>query len=262
MKIIICIPARYASTRLPGKPLLKINNKSIINLVHDRVQQLYNYDFGEHELFKTVILTEDNRIYDEVNSFGGECCIINEFCVNGTDRVIYYLKNNYTEEEINDMIVVNVQGDEPFINPDNIIVAIKNYINRLNDNKMVCSTIHYDTRDEEEIKLKSRGKMVMDNDNNIIYCSRNVIPSCKKHLIIPDFDYSIHIGVFVFRASYLLNHYYNNNTRLQLAEDIEWMKIMEQGFKINSVCVKEQECGIDTMDDYNYLLSKYQDENS
>ena len=86
-----------------------------------------------------------------------------------------------------------------------------------------------------------------------------MIPSCKKYLIIPNFDYSIHIGVFVFRPSYLLNKYFNNNTRLQLAEDIEWMKIIEQGFKINSIEVKEQECGIDTMDDYIYLLNKYKE---
>lgn len=258
MKIIICIPARYKSTRLPGKPLLKINGKTIINHVYDRVKLLENYCFNNDYLInKIVVLTDQENIYNEVNNFGGECCIIEEECINGTDRVIHYLRNNYTDDDINNMIIVNVQGDEPYINPDNIVVAINNYIDRMHDNNMVCSTIHYATRDEEEIKLKSRGKMVLDNNNNIMYCSRNIIPSSKTHNIIPDYDYYIHIGVFVFRASYLLNHYFNVNTKLQLTEDIEWMKIMEQGFKINSVEVKEQEIGVDTIDDYNYLVNKY-----
>jgi 3-deoxy-manno-octulosonate cytidylyltransferase (CMP-KDO synthetase) len=258
MKIVVCIPARYKSTRLPGKPLLKINGKTIINHVYDRVNIIKNYAFHhDMTISDIVVLTDQQNIFDEVNSFGGKCCIIEEDCVNGTDRVIHYLRKNYNDEDINDMIIVNVQGDEPYINPDNIIVAINNYIDKMSDNNMVCSTIHYATRNEEEIRLKSRGKMVLDNNNNIMYCSRNIIPSCKNYDIIPDYDYYIHIGVFVFRASYLLNHYFNKNEKLQLAEDIEWMKIMVQGFKINSVEVKEQEIGVDTIDDYNYLVNKY-----
>ena len=255
MRVICCIPARYGSSRLPGKPLLKINNKTIIQLVYEQVLKV-NSD--NTILDDIVVLTDDDRIMNEVNSFQGKAYKITEDCLNGTDRIINYLLKEYKDYNLEDLLVVNVQGDEPFIDPQNIISSIDNYFNNIDDKKMVCSTIHYNTRDTEEIKLKSRGKMVMDNDNNIIYCSRNVIPSCKNHLIIPDFDYSIHIGVFVYNASYLLNHYYNNNTRLQLAEDIEWMKIIEQGYHINSVCVDEQECGIDTMDDYNYLLSKYE----
>lgn len=251
MRIIVCIPARYNSTRLLGKPLLEINGKTIINHVYDRVKSI-NID-----IYKIIVLTDQQNIYDHVLSFGGECCIITEECINGTDRIIHYLRNNYSNNEINDMIIVNVQGDEPFINPDNIVIAINNFIKKYDDDKMVCSTIHYKTRNEEEIKLKSRGKMVLDCNNNIMYCSRNVIPSNKKDNIIPNYDYNIHIGVFVFKASYLLNHYFNNNTPLQLTEDIEWMKIMEQGFKINSVEVIEQECGVDTIDDYNYLVNKY-----
>ena len=255
MKIIICIPARFKSTRLPGKPLLKINNKTIINHVYDKVLMLKKYDYN---IIDIVVLTDCENIKDNVNSFGGKCSIITEECVNGTDRIIFYLKKYY-EKNLDDTIIVNVQGDEPFIDPLNIKKAIDNYIikSNLNNNNIVCSTIHHKTREVNTIKLKSRGKLVLDNNNNIMYCSRNVIPANKNNYVVPDIDYYIHIGIFVFDANYLLNHYFNNNTRLQLIEDIEWMKIMEQGFKINSIEVEDSERGVDTIEDYNYLVSKY-----
>ena len=276
-KIIVCIPARYQSTRLPGKPLLTINNKTIIHHVYDNVAKLKNID-------EIVVLTDDNRIKDEVESFGGNCCIITDECLNGTDRIIRYLKKNIKNESIDELnktskkglwnvewvndttvkmnipsrIIVNVQGDEPFINHNNIQLAIDNYIaKRKLDEKIVCSTLFYKTRNQESIRNKSRGKAVLDLKGNIMYCSRNIIPSGKKQDIIPDHDYNIHIGIFVFNENYLLHNYFNNNTPLQLCEDIEWMKIMEQGFKINAVEVAEHEIGVDTIDDYNYLKNKY-----
>jgi 3-deoxy-manno-octulosonate cytidylyltransferase (CMP-KDO synthetase) len=255
MKLVICIPARYKSSRLPGKPLLKINGKTIINHVYEKALELKK----KYDIFDLVVLSDDMCIKKEVDRFGGNCCLIMEDCINGTDRIIHYLKKYYSMNNIklDNKIIVNIQGDEPFINPNNIIKAIDNYIENIDDKNIVCSTIHHKTRDIDTIKLKSRGKLVLDNNNNIMYCSRNVIPSNKNNNIVPDIDYYIHIGIFVFNGTYLINHYDNNNTRLQLIEDIEWMKIMEQGFKINSVEVEESERGVDTIDDYNYLVNKY-----
>jgi 3-deoxy-manno-octulosonate cytidylyltransferase (CMP-KDO synthetase) len=252
MNIICCIPARYNSTRLEGKPLLKINGKTIINHVYDRVMMVNS----EHFIInKVVVLTDDIRIKNEVESFGGYCIIIKEDCLNGTDRICWYL-DKYTNENLNS-IIVNVQGDEPFIDPDNIMLAIHNYIDNINDKKMVCSTLYYETTNINEIKNPSRGKLVLDNNNNIMYCSRNIIPVNKKQQIIENHPYKIHIGVFVFNRYYLMNHYRNNNTMIQLCEDIEWMKIMEQGYHINAVKTDTHEIGIDTIDDYNYLLNKF-----
>ena len=90
-RLLICIPARYNSTRLPGKPLLKINNKTIINHVYDNVRKLKCSN-------EIVVLTDDERIKKEVNSFGGNCEIIDEECLNGTDRIILYLKNIFMEK--------------------------------------------------------------------------------------------------------------------------------------------------------------------
>lgn len=99
----------------------------------------------------------------------------------------------------------------------------------------------------------------MDKNNNILYCSRNIIPAVKNKNceINKNFVYKGHIGVFVFDKDYLINEYCNENTPLQLCEDIEWLKILEHGYKINSVEVQHGEVSVDTMDDYKYLLQKY-----
>ena len=120
------------------------------------------------------------------------------------------------------------------------------------------SNVAHKTQEESSIRSRSRGKAVLDLNDNIIYCSRNIIPSGKNDVLIPKHNYNIHIGIFVFDCKYLLEHYYKNNTPLQLCEDIEWMKIMEQGFKINAVEIKEHEIGVDTIDDFNYLKKKYE----
>lgn len=257
MELIICIPARYNSTRLPGKPLLKINNKTIINHVYEKAQELRK----KYKVFDLVVLTDNNIIKTEIEKLGGVCIIIDDECLNGTDRIVKYLEKYYVRYNIflDNKIIVNIQGDEPFIDSNNITKAIDNYISK-KDN-IVCSTIHHKTRDENIIKLKSKGKLVLDNNNNIMYCSRNIIPSNKNYDIVPDIDYYIHIGIFIFDAKYLIKHY-NNNTRLQLIEDIEWMKIIEQGYKINSVCIGNSERGVDTIEDYNYLVKKYSNLNT
>jgi 3-deoxy-manno-octulosonate cytidylyltransferase (CMP-KDO synthetase) len=240
--ILCCIPARFHSTRLPGKPLLKINNKTIINLVYEKAQQVHVGDI--------IVLTDDNRIYEEVLSFGGNCHIITEDCLNGTERIITYLnKINHSNYDT----IVNLQGDEPFINPSHVNLAICNYINK----KTECSTICFKTSNRSEILSKSRGKAVLDNSNNIIYCSRNIIPSSKNENIVENYLYNIHVGIFVYNKKYLLNNYASENTPLQLTEDIEWLKIIEQGFKINTIIVDKVEHGLDTIEDYEYLFNKY-----
>ena len=244
----IFIPARYNSTRLLGKPLLTINDKTIINHVYENVQKIKNID-------NIIILTDDERIKSECNSFGANCEIITEECLNGTDRIIKYLKKN----NITDGIIVNVQGDEPFIDSKHIGAAINNFTEKRKTNKkMVCSSLYYETQDANEIKSRSRGKTVLDKDNNVMYCSRNIIPASKKNNLIENYNYKIHVGIFVFDCEYLLNHYCNENTDLQLCEDIEWMKILEQGFNMNCVKIESHEIGVDTIEDYEYLKNKYE----
>lgn len=249
-RILCCIPARYHSSRLPGKPLLKINNKTLINLVYEKALLTKS-----HEI---IVLTDDIRIYNEVKSFGGQCEIIKDECLNGTDRIIKYLKNI---DHSNYEIIVNIQGDEPFINPTIVDRTIDNMMNKLQNlntyTSPVCSTICYKTKNIEEIMSKSTGKVVLDKLNNIMYCSRNVIPSGKNNTILDNYYYLINVGIFVFKKIYLLHNYNLENTKNQLNEDIEWLKIIEQGFKINTIIADSVERGVDTKEDYKYLCDKY-----
>lgn len=241
MNILCCIPARYNSTRLPGKPLLKIKNKTVIQRVYEQALKTSVKDI--------VILTDDKRIYDEVISFGGKCEIIIDECLNGTERIIKYLKTiNYQEYEG----ILNIQGDEPFIDSSVVDKVIQNFI----QNKPECSTVCFKTKDKEEINSKSRGKAVINKNNDILYCSRNIIPSNKKREI-SDIEYNIHVGVFVFDTNYLMNEYTKENTPLQLEEDIEWLKIIEQGYRVNTIFSNKLERGIDTQEDYQYFLNKF-----
>ena len=200
-----------------------------------------------------VVLTDDERIYNEVINFGGNCVMTDE-ALNGTERIVNYVKTINIE---NYKTVVNIQGDEPFIDPEYINIAIKNlYKKNLENKDIACSTICFKTKDEEEILSKNRGKVVVDKFNNIMYCSRNVIPTNKKENIIKDHYYNIHVGVFVYNIKHLIN--ITSNTDNQLIEDIEWLKILEHGLKINTIFSDKMERGVDTIGDYKYLKNKYE----
>ena len=255
-KIVCCIPARLQSSRLPKKLLKTINGKSILEHVYNNVKQSKYIDQIE-------FLTDSEEIKSNIGTFHANCTIISEECINGTDRIIKYLSSQSNHYDTNNTIIVNVQGDEPFINHNHIDSAIENYLQIKKDktkesNKIVCSTLYYKTNKMEEINSPNRGKCVLDKDSNIMYCSRSPIPVNKNGQIIEDYEYKVHIGIFVYDLHFLMEHYANENTPLQLCQDIEWLKIMEKGYKINAVEIKEHEIGIDTMEDYIYLKTKYE----
>ena len=108
-----------------------------------------------------------------------------------------------------------------------------------------------------EITSRSRGKVTVDERNNILYCSRNPIPCSKHHRVIPGHHYNIHVGIFVFDKEYLMNTFAEKNTANQTIEDIEWLKIVERGYTVNTIFVESAERGVDTPEDYEYLRKKY-----
>lgn len=243
-RICAIIPARYQSSRLPGKPLLKINNKTII-------QRTYEQTIKSKYINDVYVATDDDRIINHVNNFGKTIKITTD-CLNGTERICHAIKQLNNQYDI----IVNIQGDEPFVNPKHIDLVIKKYLENKNDKSLVCTTLHYKIP-KKDIKNPTIGKMVMDKNNNVMYCSRNYIPCMKNGEPKDDYPYMGHIGVFVFRESFLslfLNHH---NTTNQLVEDIEWLKIIEMGYKIKSYEVNEAEIGVNTKNDYDYLVNKY-----
>jgi 3-deoxy-manno-octulosonate cytidylyltransferase (CMP-KDO synthetase) len=248
MKVTCLIPARYGSSRLPGKPLLKINGISIIARVYQQVQKC-------RLINDIIVLTDDVRIQQEIETINGRCELVTEPCLNGSERIVRYLKST-GDSEITD-IIVNVQGDEPYIEPEYIDKCIENYIRITEcDSSVKCSTLHF--RMERGFESRSTGKLVLDRLNNIMYCSRNVIPGAKGQMINPNATYFGHIGIFVFNPDYLTREYLSGNTPYQLSEDIEWLKILEDGYRINSVLVEHPEISVDTQEDYAFLVKKYE----
>ena len=249
--IIGLIPARYKSTRLPGKPMLKFGTKTMI-------QRVYTQSIKSKYLDKVYVVTDDERIKDNIESIGGNVLMVKEKCLNGTERICLAL-NKYSELFKDTHYIVNVQGDEPYINPKHIDIAIDTMINSINSN-IKCSTLHYKIVKRDELFNTSIGKLVLDCNNCIMYCSRNCIPYNKINK--PDLTkchYFAHIGLFVFDINYLRNEYCNGNTPLQLEEDIEWLKILEKGYKIITNEVSNYEIGVNTQEDYDYLIKKYYD---
>lgn len=243
MSFCILIPARYHSTRLPGKPLLEINGKSIIKRVFEQASKCkLNCDI--------YVVTDSDLIITEIGI--NNCIKITEDCLNGTERICYALKKlnkNYN-------YIINIQGDEPFIDPNNINFLIDKFLETIDDEECVCSTLHYKLK-KEDVSNINIGKLILDDNNNIIYCSRNQIPG-NKYGIINDIDYLGHVGIFIFKKYYLEQYLDINNTFCMLQEDIEWLKIIEKGKKIKSYEIKNNiEIGVNTKEDYEYLINKY-----
>ena len=248
--LLICVPCRYHSSRLPGKPLLKINNLSIINHVYNNILKIKNINNSN-----IVFLTDDSKISDEINNFGGNCYISKQNCNNGTIRIINYLKEN----NISKKYIINIQGDEPFFDTKMLEKLIELFINRnYHNNKVKCGTLYYSTNDFNYVNNNNKVKLVLNNQNFIMYGSRQVIPGKKNINKNNDINYHIHIGIFIFDFNYLLNEYIQPNIYYQDIEDLEWLKILEQDYKIYSLPVQFHEVGVDTEEDYKYLKNKYE----
>ena len=240
MNVITIIPARYDSTRLPGKMLMEINGKSIIQRTYEQVKKTSLV----HEVF---IATDNIKIVEHCRTFGAACILIDEECINGTERVAKCLEILNQDCDL----VLNVQGDEPFINPDDIDFLITNYQNA------VCTTLHYEIENHEHLHNTNVVKMIVNHNHQVIYGSRGIIPYHKSGNSQSNVKYLGHIGIFLFQKDFLfqfLNYY---NTPAQSCEDLEWLKIIELGEKLSSFKVSEPEIGVNTIEDYNYLSKKY-----
>ena len=251
MNYLCVIPARYASSRLPGKPLLKIDNKSVIERTYNSV--LKSKYFNQTN---TVVVSDDDRIINEIKNIGGLTEKITEECLNGTERICIMLEKDPKYLQYN--TILNVQGDEPFIDPNTIDKCMEEYDeNYQNGLVLPCVTAHFKITKGEDLHNTNIGKLVLNKNNDIMYCSRSMIPHTKNRKP-GNVDYFGHIGLFVFNRQTLFQYMNTPNTPSQLTEDIEWLKIMENGNKIRSVLVPENEIGINTPEDYQYLKKKYE----
>lgn len=236
--ITIIIPARYASTRLEGKPLLKANGKTIIQWVYEKATQ-------SKLASNAIVATDDQRIYDEVIKFGGQACMTSTEHKCGSDRLVEVL-NKYE----NIKIAVNVQGDEPMIEPESIDKAIEVLIN---DNQADMSTLIRKIDKEEEIQNPNTVKAVKDNFGYAMYFSRSPLPYERNK---NQADTFAHIGLYVYRREALLNMSKLPQSDLEKAESLEQLRALQNGMKIKTATVNYNPVGIDTKEDFEEFLKK------
>lgn len=231
MSIAIIIPARYASTRLPGKPLIEVNNKPIIQWVYEKAKNSKLAD-------KVIVATDDERIFEAVKAFGGEVMMTSTEHNSGSDRIFEVLSAN---PEIK--IAVNVQGDEPLITPESIDSAIEAL---LSDETADISTLIRLIEDEEEFLSPNVVKVVFDNNQNALYFSRSPIPFHRNKNASKNYA---HIGLYAYRSEVLTEMTKLPQSSLELAESLEQLRALQNGFKIKTTIVDYSPIGIDTPED-------------
>ena len=230
MKTSIIIPARYASTRLPGKPLIKIGGKSIIQWVYEKAKQAKSAD-------EVVVATDDKRIYDEVISFGGLVRMTSPNHKCGSDRIAEIVSG-----DANIGIAVNVQGDEPMIDPESIDKAI----DALKESDADISTLIRVIKDKEEITNPNVVKCVVSKSGMAMYFSRSPIPYERNEGKSPVYA---HIGLYAYKSDSLLKMTKMEQTPLEMSESLEQLRALENGMRIKAVVVGYSPVGIDTEED-------------
>ena len=219
---IAIIPARYQSTRLPGKPVIKVSGKTLIEHVYRRVEQA-----GLIE--RILVATDDERIAKAVQGFGGNVTMTRMDHQSGTDRLAEAAASLPP-----DTLIVNVQGDEPLIEPEVIDRAIA--AARLGDAEIV--TLRTKLSDRTAIEDPNRVKVVVDNLGFALYFSRSPVPSTGTTFL--------HLGLYVYRAGFLKRFTQLERTPLEIAERLEQLRALEHGFHIRVIEVESASWGIDT----------------
>lgn len=230
MKFIAVIPARYASTRFPGKPLALLHGKPIIQHVYERV--------CAGNLFQDVIIaTDDERIAQAVISFGGNYKMTSLNHPSGSDRIAEVIK------ELDCGVVFNIQGDEPMIDTD-ILAKLKSVFA---DHEVRVASLMTPLKDDKVLLNINIVKVVIDNKLNALYFSRSPIPSNRDNL--PGVEYFRHIGVYAYCKQALLDFVQLPQGRLEQIEKLEQLRFLENSIPIRMIKTDYQGIGIDTPED-------------
>lgn len=234
------IPARYASTRFPGKPLAIIGGVPMIERVYKQAVK--------SNLDKVLVATDDERIAECVKGFGGNVVMTNPDLPTGTDRC----REALTLSKIKAKIVVNIQGDEPFIDPEQINAIIQ----LLHGHDVNIATIISPALTIEEIENPNRVKVVTEKNGKALYFSRSPIPF-SKNLKDQVSNYFIHLGIYGFKGATLQELGQLSTSSLELAESLEQLRWLENGYSIYTVKTDERADSVDTPEDLENLEKKF-----
>jgi 3-deoxy-manno-octulosonate cytidylyltransferase (CMP-KDO synthetase) len=230
-KILGVIPARFSSTRFPGKVLAQIANKTMLQHVYERVS-LASY------LTSTIIATDDDRVYAAAKSFGARVRMTRADHLSGTDRVAEVASAENAE------VIVNIQGDEPLIDPAAIDAAI---LPLVHDPAVIMGTLKKRIEDPREIQDPNVVKVVTDHQGDAIYFSRCPIPFDRDR--VSGTAYFKHIGLYVYQRDFLLSYSSLPVGPLEEAERLEQLRALENGYRIRVVETEYESLGVDTPED-------------
>jgi 3-deoxy-manno-octulosonate cytidylyltransferase (CMP-KDO synthetase) len=248
-KTTIVIPARYNSKRLPGKVLLKINDKTIIQLVYEQAIKVKNCD-------RVIIATDSQVVVDECNKFTENVVLTSGNHKSGTDRIAEVCQNVCSD------YIVNLQGDEPIINPNNI----ERFIDFMKSKNEKMYSMYKHITSESEVINHNIPKVIIDVNGFAIYFSRSPIPyyreiqSTNDNNNLSSLTYFKHIGIYGYRKEFLLNYSELRESYLERVEKLEQLRAIENGFKICMMETEYDTISIDTYEDY-INLKKYMNVN-
>lgn len=230
MKFLGVIPSRYASTRLEGKPLKDICGHTMIEWVYKRTRL--------SDLDEVVVATDDERIFKEVEKFGGKAVLTRKDHENGTSRIAEVCEK-YKDYDV----IVNVQGDEPLIEPEMINSIIESF---KNDDTISMCTLKYKIDTLEEIENPNYVKVITDSNGYALYFSRSVIPYPRKMDIK---NYYKHVGIYGYKREFVVKYAKMEPTPLEKSESLEQLRALENGYRIKVLETPYKIIGVDTQEE-------------
>lgn len=238
MKFVGIIPARYASTRFPGKPLAMLGGKTVIQRVYEQVKDCFD------DLY---VATDDERIASCVNEFGGKYVMTSPDCKNGTERCLDAYKNLNLQCDV----IVNIQGDEPFIQRKQVDALMACFDSAETDIATLVKP--FEKADGlERLECPNSPKVIMNADGFAIYFSRSVIPylrGVEKEQWLDNHVFYKHLGIYAYRTDVLKEITVLEQSPLEKVESLEQLRWLENGYKIKVGITDIETIGIDTLED-------------
>ncbi len=235
IKFICIIPARYASTRFPGKPLAILGGKTVIQRVYEQVSKVI------HDVY---VATDDQRIFNQVEEFGGNVVMTSPNHRSGTDRIEEALQHIGGQWDV----VLNVQGDEPFIQPS----QIETLCSCFDEQQTEIATLGKPFATIEAVENPNSPKIVVDNKGFALYFSRSIIPfirGVEKNDWLSHYPFLKHLGIYAYRTEVLKQITQLPQSSLELAESLEQLRWLQNGFRIKVGTTDIETIGIDTPED-------------
>ena len=246
MKFMAIIPARYASTRFPGKPLAVLGGKTVIQRVYEQVSSV---------LSEVYVATDDQRIFDCVEGFGGKAVMTREDHKSGTDRIEEAVEKIGTDADV----IINVQGDEPFIQPS----QVETLMHLFDAPETQIGTLGKLFESMEAVENPNSPKIVTDNRGFALYFSRSVIPyirGIERNDWFGQYPFLKHLGIYAYRREVLAEVTRLPQSSLEKAESLEQLRWLQNGYRIRVGLTDVETIGIDTPEDLQraeqFLLEK------